>query len=98
MISRLDFLIDSKQIFKIFGVFGHLSGECFGANVCENGGWKNNRKNSEKRMRAGRFAAEAGLSGGGEASPRSFASMCFAYCPALLATSERGAADDGSML
>ena len=41
------------------------------------------------------FATEAGLSGGGEASPRSFASMCFAYCLARPATSERGAADDG---
>ena len=36
-----------------------------------------------------------GSAEGGEASPRSFASMCFAYYPARPATSERGAADDG---
>ena len=39
------------------------------------------------------FATEAGLSGGGEALPRIYASMCFAYCLARPATSERGAAD-----
>ena len=43
-------------------------------------------------------AAEAGLGrggGGSEASPRIYASIGFAYCPARPATSERGAADDG---
>ena len=39
------------------------------------------------------FVTEAGLSGGGEASSPNFASICFAYCLARPATSERGAAD-----
>ena len=34
-----------------------------------------------------------GSAEGEEASPRCFASMCFAYCSARPATSERGAAD-----
>ena len=43
-----------------------------------------------KDLRQRRGSAE-----GGEASPGSFASMCFTYCLARPATSERGAADDG---
>ena len=68
----------------------------FWDNYVKNVVWKNNRKRSRKRshkeqgLRQRRGSAE-----GGEASPRSFASMCFAYCLARPATSERGAADDG---
>ena len=58
------------------------------------GVWKNSRKMHEKRERTPRGRRQRrGSAEGGEASPRSFASMCFAYCLARPATSERGAAD-----
>ena len=74
MISRLDSMNDLLSIFKIFAVFWKPFWGVFWDNYAKKRSMeKESKKESEKRAQAWRFAAEAGVSGGGEASPRIFA-------------------------
>ena len=66
MISRLDLVSDLLSIFKILEVFWNPFWGVFWDRYVKN--WsmkKKSNKDSKKRAQAGRFAAEAGVSGGG---------------------------------
>ena len=93
MISSLDLMNDLLSIFVVFAVFRTPFWVVFWDKCAKNWSMEKKSKNeSKKRARGTRSAAEAGASGGGEASPRSFAKSLH-YRLARPATSERGAAD-----
>ena len=79
MISRLDLVSDLLSIFEIFDVFWKFFWVVFLDKYVKT--WtmeKDSKRSRKKGTRAERSAAEVGVSGGGEASPPSFASWCFA--------------------
>ena len=81
MISRLDLVSDLLLILKIFEVCWTPFWGVFWDNYVKK--WsmeKESKKESEKVMQAGRFAAEAGVSGGGGG----FASQLCKYVLRLL--------------
>ena len=66
MISRLDLVTDLLSIFEIFDVFWTPFWGVFWDNSAKKGSMEKKSKNELKKVtRAGRFAAEAGASGGG---------------------------------
>ena len=66
MISRLDLMIDLSVIFEILDVFRTSIWGVFWDNSAKKGSMeKESEKESKKDTQAGRFAAEAGASGGG---------------------------------